>query len=359
MVFRVVWLTLCLLSMGSSLQAHLIEFYADWAWHTKGTKLFTPPPGQKQEEWSVLSKIQAGMKERGWEIVSWDWDFYRPLLLKGDLKAWRSWKRAMPDNPGDLWVFWNMGGMLKDFDLSRESSEKLVLFMWEPPTVQASLYKPEVQALFGKIFTWDDDLVDGKKFFKFNYPVLKKRIDQIPSFDKKKFCVMINTHLKDKHPCSLYGEREKAARFFENKQGEFDLYGRFWDPQEFKNWKGTVKSKPGTLKQYRFCICYENMRDVKGYITEKIFDCFMAGCIPVYWGASNVTDYIPPECFIDRRQFNSTEELYLFMKKMDQKVYERYLYSAEKFLKSPEAQLFSPDAFVKIFLDELVPSSGR
>ena len=45
------------------------------------------------------------------------------------------------------------------------------------------------------------------------------------------------------------------------------------------------------------------MRDVLGYITEKIFDSFAAWCVPVYWGASNVTDYIPEGCFIDRRKF--------------------------------------------------------
>lgn len=87
-----------------------------------------------------------------------------------------------------------------------------------------------------------------------------------------------------------------------------------WDKKEFENAMGTVESKAITLAKYKFCICYENMRDVKGYITEKIFDCFMAGCVPIYWGASNITDYIPADCFIDRRTFTSMEELYVFMK---------------------------------------------
>lgn len=48
------------------------------------------------------------------------------------------------------------------------------------------------------------------------------------------------------------------------------------------------------------------MRGEKGYITEKIFDCFFPGVIPIYWGAENVTDYIPQDTFIDRRNLKQT-----------------------------------------------------
>jgi hypothetical protein len=337
----------------ASLQSQVIEFYADWSWNSKGTKLFTPQAGRKEEEWPPLWKIQSLLRERGWEIKCWDYEFYGPLLLKGDYNAWNAWKHREKEQQS-LWVFWNMGGRLKDFDLSRVPKEKLILFMWEPPTVQSSLYSREVQDLFGKIFTWDDDLVDNQKFFKFNYPALKKRIEQIPSFDQKKLCVMINTYLKDRHPKSLYGQREAAARFFEDKKDEFDLYGRFWNDAGFKNSKGKARNKALALKNYKFCICYENMRDVKGYITEKIFDSFMAGCVPIYWGASNVTDYIPADCFVDRRKFANMQDLYHFMKKMSREEYERYLDRAAEFLNSKKAQVFSRDAFVKIFMDELL-----
>ena len=87
-------------------------------------------------------------------------------------------------------------------------------------------------------------------------------------------------------------------RFFEDKPVEFDLYGRNWEKRKFKNWRGRVEDKLEILKHYKFCICYENMRDVKGYITEKIFDSFAAGCVPVI-GGDNVTKFIPEGCFID------------------------------------------------------------
>lgn len=226
--------------------------------------------------------------------------------------------------------------------------------MWEPPTVQSSLYTAKVQNLFGKIFTWNDDLVDNRKFFKFNYPVLKKRTACIPDFDQKKFCVMINTYFKDKHPLSLYGQRVIDARFFEEREETFDIYGRFWDQTGLTHWKGKAKDKEAVLKNYKFCLCYENMRDVKGYITEKIFDCFAAGCVPIYWGASNVADYIPPECFIDRRAFASLKALHAFLRAMSRREYERYLEATALYLESEEAQVFSRDAFVKVFMNGIV-----
>jgi len=44
---------------------------------------------------------------------------------------------------------------------------------------------------------------------------------------------------------------------------------------------------------------------MQGYVTEKIFDCFYAGTIPLYLGASDIPELIPKEAFIDCRQFSS------------------------------------------------------
>jgi hypothetical protein len=212
--------------------------------------------------------------------------------------------------------------------------------MWEPPTVQPDLYNPKLHECFGKIFTWDDDLVDNKKYFKFNYFALTKRMENLPSFESKKFCTMIARRLSSKHPKQLYHERERAIRFYEDKKGEFDLYGYGWEKRKFKNYKRPVPSKLEVLKNYKFCICYENTRDVRGYITEKIFDCFAAGVVPVYWGASNVGEYIPEGCFIDRRRFKDDQEVYDFLKKITKEEYERFQKCAEAYLKSEKAQAF-------------------
>ena len=56
-------------------------------------------------------------------------------------------------------------------------------------------------------------------------------------------------------------------------------------------------------------LVFENTR-FPGYISEKLFDCFFARCIPIYSGAPDVAQYVPPAAFIDARQFASFAELW-------------------------------------------------
>ena len=40
------------------------------------------------------------------------------------------------------------------------------------------------------------------------------------------------------------------------------------------------------LRNFKFNLCPENSNS-EGYVTEKIFDSILAGCIPIYWGSNN------------------------------------------------------------------------
>lgn len=338
-----------------------IELFCDYAWDAKGQGMF--PVGEDAPR-TLPSMIRKKLLERGDDIRSWELALYKPLLLSWrglknfqDIKNWLGFgikQKQLISEGTKYWMFWNLGPMLKGCDLSKAPKEKLVLVMWEPPSVQEELYDPKRQALFGKIFTWDDDLVDNERYFKFHYPALNPRIEEIPPFQEKKLCVMIARRLTSRHPNELYSERKRVIKFFEQKpDGEFDLYGYRWKAGKYKNYKGSVDNKLDTLKKYKFSICYENTGNMKGYITEKIFDCFAAGVVPVYLGASNITSYIPESCFIDRRQFRDNEQLYQFLKSMTKEQYQKYLDSAEKFLKSDRAQIFTNEYFVENFLKHL------
>jgi hypothetical protein len=249
-------------------------------------------------------------------------------------------------------VVWNKPSFLKKGTLEKFAKKKLLLFAWEPPVyAKGQIYSPEYLAKFKRVYTWDDDLVDNKKFFKFYYPVLQPMLKNLPTFEEKKLLTQISANKKSKHAKELYKERESVIQFFEDKPAVFDFYGFLWEEKGYKNYKGTIQNKLDTLKNYRFSVCYENMRDVKGYITEKIFDCFAAGVVPIYWGASNVTDYIPKNCFIDRRDFKDIAEVYHHIRTMDKATYETYLKNIQAYLQSDQAQLFSIEMFNVIFLE--------
>jgi hypothetical protein len=68
----------------------------------------------------------------------------------------------------------------------------------------------------------------------------------------------------------------------------FDLFGRGFNPVADK-WDG--------LAPYRYAIAVEN-HSCPDYWTEKIADCFLAGAMPIYFGATNLTSYFPADSFV-------------------------------------------------------------
>lgn len=336
-----------------------IEIFCDYASDAKGDDRFP-----LVEEQSLEALLQTKVHEQGGHVVSWELAKYRPWLLSWNkIQSFEDLRHFfgldLPrKNPisetTKYWMFWNLGPLLSGAPFSKFPKEKLALMMWEPPTVQPMLYDPEVQKNFGKIFTWDDDLVREKGFLKFHYPVLQPMRKDCPPFEEKKFCVMISRKLGSKHAKELYSQRMEMIKFFETKsKEEFDLFGAGWKQKKRSSYRGYIPDKLAKLKEYKFSICYENMRDVSGYITEKIFDCFAAGVVPIYWGASNITDYIPKNCFIDRREFASNEELYQVLKKMSKEEYEEKIQNIQRYLLSEEAKVFSKEYFTQNLLSHL------
>ena len=174
-------------------------------------------------------------------------------------------------------------------------------------------------------------------------------INDVVDFANKKLCTIIVANKNSNHKNELYSERQKIINFFEKTDSkDFDFYGFGWDQSKFKNYKGSIKSKVDCLKNYKFCICYENL-SMNGYVTEKIFDVFKAGCIPIYLGAPNIEKYIPKECFIDRKDFKTDQDLYDFIKKISKEEYQKYIENIKKYLSSEKAQLFSTQNYIQTF----------
>ena len=59
------------------------------------------------------------------------------------------------------------------------------------------------------------------------------------------------------------------------------------------NWWGNFEA----YKNYRFCLTMEHSNS-DGYVTEKILMAFMAGCVPIYYGTTEIFDLFNKEAFI-------------------------------------------------------------
>ncbi|WP_218081751.1 glycosyltransferase family 10 domain-containing protein [Anthocerotibacter panamensis] len=274
-------------------------------------------------------------------------------------------------------------------------------FALECPIVEPTIYRAisQVQDVFRRVFSFSD--TDSLKPFT-NRP-LKVLPFQIPQSyasvragiwerEQRDFLVIINANkLPRVYYQELYTERQRAVEFF-SRTREVDLYGVGWDqapnrvgktwlPYTVRAWqrqlwgqwlrlfpdpllvaaqrvyRGSVDAKLETLGRYTFALCFENMV-LKGWITEKIFDCFFAGTIPIYWGAPDITDYIPKECFIDRRDYADYADLRRFLKALEPSDIRRYRDAARAFLTSPGFRPFTQEAFVELIAGLVMQDTG-
>ena len=233
---------------------------------------------------------------------------------------------------------------------------------------------------YDHLFSWNPILVDIGLATKiqFSHPMGKGIIDGFVKRDKFVVLFGSNRSLRGWHPKNdLYSERVKTIRWFEhNAPDDFFLYGRKWDLsgrlptrfgalvhslekklpfnyQPFPSWKGVILNKQDVLINSRFSIVYENVKGLKGYITEKIFDAFTAGNIPIYWGAEDIDDYIPRKCFIDRRNFSNHEDLYKFLKNMSEEEYLNYQRCIKNFIEN-ESKEFTCTKFADVISLKIV-----
>ena len=233
------------------------------------------------------------------------------------------------------------------------------LFCWEPPFVNPFNYFKLLHIFFNKVFVFDKKIEDKKKYFQVR--CFQNSINMhtsVVDFNKKSFLVLINANklpfilfkilcLKTK---SLYEERIRVIEYFEKRKIPFDLYGKGWNRikkynirealfgfKKYSRYKGSIENKNELLSKYKFCICFENSIQ-PGFITEKIFDCFKAKCVPVYWGAPDISLYIPQGCFIDFRKFKNLDEMVIYLESIGENEYLQYIRNIEAFLYNPNTQ---------------------
>jgi len=136
----------------------------------------------------------------------------------------------------------------------------------------------------------------------------------------------------------------------------FELWGGGWTdtsnlPRDFRNqianrltgkYKGQLnyEDKLNILQNYRFCFCIENYR-LPGYITEKIFDALVAGSVPVYLGAPDVSEFVDSRVFVDANEFGSPSDLINYLRQMSDEEYTTMRNAGFEYLLSPKGDRHS------------------
>ena len=115
-------------------------------------------------------------------------------------------------------------------------------------------------------------------------------------------CILSN----GKGPWGEIQRIEFMKRFCSKYPGKVDLYGRI-KPEgslvaDYKGELGT--NTPATyrfgkrrgLEPYRYSIEFDN-GPTRNYFSERFFDSMLMWCMPLYWGGTNVEDFLPADSF--------------------------------------------------------------
>jgi len=320
----------------------------------------------------------------------------------------------LPSRPdGTRNIYLSFGRLSNYRELANRPDTVLsAFFAMECPTVDPHMYRDlhRAQDSFKRILSWSDSpslqpFAGGAlRCLPLHWPQSFESVHEtIWNRTDRRFLVMINGNKIPRyrsHCRELYSERLRAIEYFA-RTGDIDLYGIGWDgppyrvgrafvPGTFRKvplpatvqginrklsaqwqrlfpdpqvvaaqrvYRGVTNSKSETLGQYKFSICFENSV-LRGWVTEKIFDCFFAGTIPIYWGAPNIEDYIPGECFIDMRRFQNFTELKGYLKSLTDRDIAAFKESARSFLRSPRFRPFTKQAFAELILRIIEEDSG-
>ena len=188
---------------------------------------------------------------------------------------------------------------------------------------------------------------------------------------------MLSGNKYSKHQLELYSLRKKCIKWFEkNNIDDFEFYGIGWDnlvtsnrylnfilnklniskilSPKYNNYKGYVKEKKDALINYKFCFCFENSINDEEYISEKIFDCFSAGVVPIYLGSKKINETIPRDTMILFSDFNDIKDLYEYLKLIKKSDYNKIINNIKSYLNSKEASIYSIDHFTELITQQIV-----
>ncbi|OIN00844.1 hypothetical protein A9236_06520 [Polynucleobacter sp. QLW-P1DATA-2] len=272
--------------------------------------------------------------------------------------------------------------ILHDGQALDQISGKKYLIATENPYICPPNQNKTYLRQFDGVFTWNTNFADLPNVRHVFIPN-QIRSNITPSFSERSiFSCIINANKAFPKGLEndLYRERLEVIRWYEkNAPQYFSLFGLGWGKPEpafnasekilrrlkrlatqifgykpFPSYAGEVVDKESIYRKTKFAYCYENVANLPDYISEKIFDCFFGGCVPVYWGSHTISKHIPRSCFIDRRNFKNTEEVHRHLLSINELEYLNYQNNIREFLLSPKAMEFDTTAYVATIMNQIL-----
>jgi len=181
--------------------------------------------------------------------------------------------------------------IVKNTAATVKSKIKIALLL-EPKIVYAQMYSAILkhEKLYNYILTHDAKLItSGKKYIFTPANGTWIPMDRHQIYPKTK---LVSSVVSKKNMFPGHKIRHEMCNIIKS----IDYYGSKF------SW---IPTKDIGMKDYMFSVAIENS-SVPNYFTEKILDCFLCGCVPVYWGCTNIEKFFNPRGII---KFQNAAEL--------------------------------------------------
>lgn len=190
-------------------------------------------------------------------------------------------------------------------------AQRFALLLETP--IKPMFHEPErFEDKYQQIYTHYQPLIArGRPYVKFLYGDNWVQYDESPLVVPKKTRHLSFMGSLEHPPTAGYLMRDKVMRLLHGRE-DIDWYGKGICP---------VDSKREALLPYRYSITMENIRS-NYYFTEKLMDCFLCECVPIYWGCPAITDIFDSRGML---MFDSTDQLYEQLSMLTVERYENML----------------------------------
>jgi hypothetical protein len=185
--------------------------------------------------------------------------------------------------------------------------DKIIYFQRENTKILNKTYKDWFQVnLLPKLkhnYSYEDDY-----FYTFTPAhFLNKTYDELKTMEYPNKIHNLSCIVSNKSLDSTYEDRKNFIKKYSKKYpNSIDIYGKGWDNELGNNYKGELgsyhqssdnnTSKLNGLLPYYYSICLENYPNEK-ITSEKITDCILCWCLPIYSGTNVTNKYYPNDSF--------------------------------------------------------------